>query len=122
MYNVALQAYRRSQTETASPLKLVALLYEGMLQAVRRARQELEMGNYEATHNSLVRAQRIVEELDCALDVEQGGEIAQNLRRLYDFLTQRLIQANLTKSPQNMAEVEAMILAMHQMWADMVGW
>lgn len=122
MYAPALETYRRQQVETASPMHLVRMLYDAMLQTTAEARSALEAKNYEAANDRLLHAQRIVEELDHAVDEEKGGEIAYNLRRLYDFLLQRLTYVNITKSLTALEDTETVMQEMHAMWASVPGW
>ena len=65
---------------------------------------------------------RIVEELDHAVDEDRGGDVATNLRRLYDFLSQRLTYVNITKSIQALEDTEAVMEEMHAMWSSVPGW
>ena len=122
MYAPALETYRRQQIETASPMQLVRMLYDAMLESVREAKVGLQEKNYELANNRLLHAQRIVEELDKAVDEKKGGEIAYNLRRLYDFLLQRLTYVNITKSLAALEDTEAVMEEMHAMWSSVPGW
>ena len=122
MYAPALETYRRQRIETASPMQLVRMLYDAMLQSTREAKEALEARNYEKANDRLLHAQRIVEELDQAVDEEKGGEIAFNLRRLYDFLLQRLTYVNITKSLAALEDTEVVMEEMHAMWASVPGW
>lgn len=122
MYAPALDTYRRQQVETASPMQLVRMLYDAMLQSTREAQTALEDSDFSLAHNRLLHAQRIVEELDHAVDTERGGEVAANLKRLYDFLHQRLTYVNITKSQAALEDTEAVMQAMCDMWAAVPGW
>lgn len=122
MYAPALDTYRRQQVETASPMQLVRMLYDAMLQSVREARSALEARDYETSHHRLLHAQRIVEELEQAVDTDTGGEVALNLKRLYEFLGQRLTYINITKSIGALEDTEAVIEAMMEMWSAVPGW
>lgn len=122
MYAPALETYRRQSVETASPMQLVRMLYDAMLQTTAEARTALEAKNYESANERLLHAQRIVEELDHAVDEDKGGEIAYNLRRLYDFLLQRLTYVNITKSLTALEDTETVMEEMHAMWAAVPGW
>lgn len=121
MYAPALDTYRRQQVETASPMQLVRMLYDAMLESTQQAKSSLEAKDYEEAHNRLLHAQRIVEELDHALDMDTGGEVALNLRRLYDFLLQRLTYVNITKSMSALEDTEAVMEEMHAMWMSVPG-
>jgi flagellar protein FliS len=122
MYAPALETYRRQRVETASPMQLVRMLYDAMLQDARDAHEYLADKDYPAAHNALIHAQRVVEELDKALNMEKGGEIACNLRRLYDFLLQRLTYVNITKSPSALDDTMGVMEQMYSMWSSVPGW
>lgn len=122
MYAPVLETYRRQQVQTASPMHLVRMLYDAMLQTTAEARVALEQKNYDVANERLLHTQRIVEELDQAVNEEKGGEIAQNLRRLYDFLLQRLIYINITKSVTALEDTENVMQEMHAMWSAVPGW
>ncbi|MBI5832351.1 MAG: flagellar export chaperone FliS [Armatimonadetes bacterium] len=122
MYAPALETYRRQRVETASPMQLVRMLYDTMLDCVRDAKYGLETQDHQMAHNNLLHAQRVVEELDRAVDVEKGGEIGHNLKRLYDFLSQRLTYVNITKSIPALEETEAVMSEMYDMWSVVPGW
>ena len=122
MYAPAIETYRRQRVETASPMQLVRMLYDAMLDDVGDAKMALAEKDYAAAHNALVHAQKVVEELDRAVDLEKGGEIAINLKRLYDFLQRRLTYVNITKSMTALEDTEAVMEAMHSMWSGVPGW
>jgi flagellar protein FliS len=103
-------------------MQLVRMLYDAMLQSAGDAKSALEQRDYQTAHNHLIHAQRVVEELDRAVDEDKGGEIAGNLRRLYDFLVQRLMYVNITKSLSALEDTEAVMEAMYEMWSSVPGW
>jgi flagellar protein FliS len=115
-YATAIKTYRKSLAETMTPMQLVKAMYDRLVFSVHNARDFLAQNDTSRAHESLVTAQRIVEELDNALDMDRGGELAVNLRRLYDFLRQRLIYANITKSPHVVEEIAPVVEAMQEMW------
>src|SRR5437870_8140191 len=98
-------AYVNDSIGTAGPAQLVLALYDGALGAIERARILLEAApasppaSVETVHTQLLKAQRIVAELNVTLDHDRGGDIAANLAGLYDFCLRYLVEANLTKDP-----------------------
>jgi flagellar protein FliS len=85
-------AYQQAQIGSANPVRIVILLYEGAIRFVHQAHQNFAAP---ATRgHALGRAHRIVTELLSSLDHERGGEIAQNLSRLYDYVLDGMIRAN----------------------------
>ncbi|MHD0644026.1 flagellar export chaperone FliS [Pseudomonas aeruginosa] len=93
-----------SQAMTASPLQLTCMLYEGAIKAIRKAKAFMaEMGEPNAKLDEVVaqkgaaisKAIDIIGGLDSSLDKEIGGEMAQNLSSLYDYMSQTLTKANI---------------------------
>ena len=83
-------SYRNVGLETsvsqASPHHLVGLLFDGLIQSLNATKGHIQSANFEEKGRSVGRAVRILEEgLKAALDMQNGGEIAANLRSVYDF-------------------------------------
>ncbi len=114
-------AYRRVSVETsvdqATPHNLVDMLFEGLLVAVGAARAALQRGDIKSKCQQIVIAVRILEEgLKCALNLEQGGELAANLDRLYGYCVLRLTQANARNDDVALAEVARLIEPLAKSW------
>ncbi|NLP18726.1 MAG: flagellar export chaperone FliS [Firmicutes bacterium] len=119
MYAHAYQQYRQTQVETAGPGQLILMLYNGGIRFCKQAQGALEKGQLEVAHRALVRAQQIVDELMAALDLE-AGEVAHNLMRLYEYMNQRLLEANLKKDQETLGEVKAMFTELRDAWQAML--
>src|SRR5882724_12147306 len=91
------KSYRRIATQTAPPGQLVLMLYEGAIKFLERALPGFSCDDPAQAnmlvHNNLQRAQDIIRELNASLNMEQGGEFAQTLRRLYDYFDRRLMES-----------------------------
>ena len=87
--------YRQVQVNTASPGKLVLLLYQGAIRAMKQGIDMIEKKDFEGKGNALIKAQDFVMELNMALDMNVGGEISNSLRQLYVYIYKRLVDANL---------------------------
>ncbi|MGH2356140.1 MAG: flagellar export chaperone FliS [Chloroflexota bacterium] len=109
--------YLRTQEQTVSPGQAVVMLYHGCARIIGRGRAALEAKDYETARQSFLRAQDIVVELNGCLNLD-GGEIAQNLSQLYDYLHGRLIQANIKRDAQAAAEVEQFFREMAPAWEE----
>ena len=112
-------AYKQVSVETsvgqASPHNLVEMLFDGLLVAVGAARSAMERGDIKC--KQIVVAVRILEEgLKCALNLEQGGELASNLDRLYGYCVVRLTQANARNDDAALAEVQRLIEPLAKSW------
>ena len=117
-------AYVNDSIGTAGPAQLVLALYDGALGAIERARILLEAApasppaSVETVHTQLLKAQRIVAELNVTLDHDRGGDIAANLAGLYDFCLRYLVEANLTKDPAKLPPVTDVLRGLRQAWAE----
>ncbi|MFO0698004.1 MAG: flagellar export chaperone FliS [Nitrospira sp.] len=86
--------YEQTQVVTSSGVQLVVLLYDAAIQSLEMARREIQAKNVREKARHLGRAIAIIGELNSVLDLEQGGEIARSLRRLYDYMLAELVEAN----------------------------
>ena len=91
----ASQQYQRSQVETASPTRLVIMLYEGAIRFCQLALDAMAAKDLPVQHENLLKAQRIIAELLGSLNREKGSEVADNLARLYTHMLEQLVVANL---------------------------
>ena len=116
-----IDTYQQAAIGTQSRGRLIVLLYDGAIKFLKLAIKELEAGNYAAKGQYLSRAQDIINELNAVLDMEGGGEISQNLRRLYAFMNRRLFQANAKKDPQMIREVITLMEELNRSWKTITG-
>jgi flagellar protein FliS len=112
----AFQVYRQTQAQTAAPGELVVMLYRGAVRFVTTAIAAIEAKDVEAAHTNLVKAQAIVSELLETLDLERGGEIARRLTSIYEYLNQRLVEANIRKDAEPAREVERFLRELLPAW------
>lgn len=97
------------------------MLYDGAIKFMRLAIKELEAKDYEAKGRYIDRAQDIINELNAVLDMESGGEIAANLRKLYVFMSKRLTEANVQRDPQMIREVISLMEELNRGWRAISG-
>jgi flagellar protein FliS len=118
-----IEAYRLNQLElsvnSADPVELIVLLYDGAIESVRRAVLLLQAGDVPGKAREITRATNIVCELRAILDTERGGEVAANLSALYDYLTGQLLQANLKNSAEKLDEVAGLLISLRGSWAEL---
>lgn len=101
----------------ASPHKVIALLYEAARRSIAQARMHLQMGNVAGRGEAISKAMRIIEGgLQAALNMEAGGEIAQRLNALYNYITRRLLEANIQKSEAMLIEVDGLLATLEKAW------
>ncbi len=113
-----LDQYRETEIRTASPEMLVVKMYEGAIRFARQAIEMNEAGRLVERGNALSRCMAIVAELRNSLDHEQGAEIATNLERLYNFVTERLLDANLQGRSESIEEAVRVLDVLLGGWAE----
>ena len=114
-------AYKNTTITTQGKGRLIVLLYEGAIKFMNQAIKELEAGNFAAKGHYINRAQDIINELNMVLDRDAGGEIAENLCKLYCFMNNRLSQANVKRDPQMIREVISIMEELNQGWKTIAG-
>lgn len=108
--------YLQQMVETATPVQLIGLLFRRGAEMMAEAEQALTAQDWERAHNALVKAQQIVAELISSLDMEKGGDIAVNLHRLYTFVWERLLHANLRKSTEPLQDAKTVWTELQALW------
>lgn len=116
----AAKAYSQVAVQTgvddATPHRLIQMLMEGALEKITHAKADLDRHNIAAKCKSIGTAISIVEGLRVSLDMEAGGEMAQNLFALYDYMERRLFQANAENNKDILDEVARLILQIKGAW------
>jgi len=119
-----LASYRTLQVDTASPGKLILMLFEGALRFLHMAedgfRQDDPRVRQEMIHNGLIKTQNIILELQRSLNVRDGGDFAVNMFRIYDFMLTRLIEANTKKDPEGVRVVIQLLGEVRGAWDEML--
>lgn len=115
-------AYKQVEAETAvfsaDPHQLVSLLFEALQQSLAKANGAIRKGDIVAKGQAIGRSVRILEEgLKAGLDVDRGGELALNLRTVYDICILKLTEANLHNSVELLDEVSGLVEAIADGWA-----
>jgi flagellar protein FliS len=119
-----LASYRSVSVDTASPGKLILMLFDGALRFLSAANEGFELQTQrernEVVHNNLIKVQDIIHELQRSLNIRQGGEFAVNMFKLYDFMNDKLMEANMRKEPQNIAIVVDLLGQIRDAWDEML--
>lgn len=118
--NPYLKQYQQSQIQTASPEKILIMLYDGAIQFLNKALKALDENNIQESHNNIIGAQRIISEFMNTLDIEAGGDACKNLYSLYEYLHYRLVQANIQKSPAMAEEVLRHLKDLKATWEEAI--
>jgi len=101
----------------ATPHQLVALLFDGFMEALAQGRGAMRNGHREAKGLAIGRAVRIVEEgLRAGLDLNAGGTLARDLDELYTYLTMRLTMANIRNDEAMLDECQRLVQPLSEAW------
>ena len=110
------QLYQSTYVSTADQRQLIVMLYDGAVRFLRRAVVCIHTRDYEGCHRHVLRGREIIVELLSTLRPEKGGAVGENLRQLYLYLFQRLVEANLKKDPEALGEVIRILLTLREGW------
>ena len=114
---VAVDSYRKTQAQSRTPLELVVMLYDGVLQSTMAARMAIETRNIPARRDAVSRALAIVSELQSTLDLERGAEVAESLDGLYGYITTRLMDASFRQDVGPLDEIIKLLTPLRDAWA-----
>ena len=118
-YAQAAATYQRNAVLTASPEKLVKLLYDGAIKNLEKSKlglSDAKSARSPEVGQSLSRAMGILGELRASLDHAAGGQIAKDLDRLYEFSLDQLSQANLTRTPAGVTNTLQVMRTLQEGW------
>ena len=116
----ALNQYRQvnvhGSVPEASPYHLVQLLFQGALDRIAMAKACIAEKDVPAKAQNITKALNIVGELRGSLNTEVGGDLAQNLDQLYEYMSRRLVEANLSSDVAILNEVSSLIGEIKSAW------
>ncbi|HTR38437.1 MAG TPA: flagellar export chaperone FliS [Bryobacteraceae bacterium] len=101
---------------SASPVKLVQLLYGSALEAIGAARRYLRQGDIRARCRAITKAMAIVTELSLSLDRDAGGSLSRDLAELYGYVEKLLIEANIRQVDTPLATAERLLTTLLEGW------
>lgn len=118
-----IQAYAQVGVESAvlsaNPHQLVVLLFEGAISTIKKAGILIEQGDIPAKGQAITKAINIISNgLRAGLNHEAGGDIAANLDDLYEYMTRKLLHANLHNDMAAIAEVESLLVNISDAWKE----
>ncbi|NHC07253.1 flagellar export chaperone FliS [Azonexus fungiphilus] len=124
MFPNPIAAYQQVDLESeirgADPHRLIVLLFDGTESALRQALIALEANDIPGRSNALMKAIDIIMSgLSTSLNTEEGGELAQNLKALYDYMVSRLIHANVHQDAAAIREVQKLLGEISGAWREM---
>ncbi len=116
MTQQGLNAYRRTEVQSRTPLELVVMLYDGALRFTAVARESILRGDLAARRDATSRLLAIVSELQSTLDLERGGEVAATLDALYDYVQARVLAATAANDVAPLDEVSRLLATLRDAW------
>jgi len=117
----AISAYVQTGVETdvpeADPHRLILMLFEGLAAAIADARMKLIARDIPGRGEAISKALSIIGQgLQPSLNTEKGGELAERLEALYDYITLRLLEANLYARAEALDEAGRLVAELHSAW------
>ncbi len=110
--------YQKMQVTTSDRLKLVVMLYDGAISFLKTAIKYIEKNDMASKGIFISKAQDIIDELNNSLNIKDGGEIAVNLRKIYNFLYFYLVKANISKNKDMILEVISILNTLKEAWEE----
>ena len=114
----AYSQYNNSRVLTASPAELTLMLYEGAIKFCNIAILAVEQKDIEKAHINIVKAQRIIDHFRMTLDMKYS--VAEDFERVYSYLAQRLLMADIKKDKEILEEVCEHIRSMRDTWKEVM--
>ncbi len=114
----ASNAYQRCQIQVDDPIGLVLRLYDGLLASLQAGAERIETGEFAIVANELGRALDIVGYLQGRLDLEQGGEVAVNLDRVYSIARERIVSGHLRRDSAEILGVVKLLEPLRDAWQE----
>ena len=111
-------AYKNNSIKTASPAELTLMLYEGAIKFCNIAIMGINEKDIEKTHNNIKKVEDIITEFQCTLDMRYA--VAQDFNNVYEYLNQRLVEANISKDKEILEEVLGHLRSMRDTWKEVI--
>ncbi|MCM3489907.1 flagellar export chaperone FliS [Alkalihalophilus marmarensis] len=111
-------AYKQNAMKTASPGELTLMLYNGCLKFIKQTRLAMEENDLEKRNLNSTKAQNIIRELMVTLKTD--NEVGQNMMRMYDFILNRLIEANVKNDANALTEAEGLVVEFRVTWKEVI--
>lgn len=108
--------YKENNIKTSSPENLTLMLYEGALKFINQGKLFIEEKNITRANETIQRAQDIIQELNITLDMKY--EVSHNLRGIYTYILERLVDANIQKDTSILNEVGDMVRELRDTWKE----
>ncbi len=110
--------YNNSKVLTASPAELTLMLYDGAIKFCNIAIMGIEQNDVNKAHTNIRKVERIIEEFRSTLDRKYA--VAEDFDRVYVYLMQRLVEANIKKDKEILEEVNEHLRSMRDNWKEVM--
>ena len=111
--------YRRNEIATSSQGKLIVMMYEGAIKFVNLAIEGVNSKDPSKKGKYINKAHDIVNELSLALDIKKGGEVAQRLEALYQFMLNQLTLANIKSDQKALESILKILVPLLEAWTEL---
>ena len=108
--------YQETAVCTQNRGRLIVTLYDGAIRFLNQAIEDLKVMDYEAKGRNIKKASDIIYELNTVLNMGEGGQIAQNLRSLYNFMLNHLNEANIEKGTKKVQDIINQLKELNESW------
>ncbi len=109
--------YRETQINTANQGKLIVMLYDGAIKFLNIAIENMKSpSTYDVVNTNIIKAQDIITELLLSLNMNEGGEVSQNLFNLYMYFKKQMLEANIQKKPEVLQPVLDNLKMLRDAW------
>jgi flagellar protein FliS len=110
------QTYLQNEILSASPLRLIQLMYAAALDSIGSARRAVRAGEIRARSRAITKAMQIITELSRCLNREAGGDLSQNLANVYGYVLKLLIEGNVKQIEAPLADAERLMSILAEAW------
>ncbi len=114
----AFQQYRNQSIMTATPEELTLMLYNGCIKNILISKSCIDKNNISGANNSIIKAQLIIEEFIATLNMDIP--ISENLSKIYDYIHNRLVEANISKNIEILDEILDLVTDLRNNWQDAI--
>jgi len=118
--NRAIESYGQVKVSTgvskSNNVELIQMLFDGLIESLATARGHIQHNNISEKSKAISRASRIVLGLQGALDFDKGGDLANNLNELYNYITRRLLHVNARNDLAALDEIHGLMTEIRSAW------
>ena len=118
--NRAIESYGQVKVSTgvskSNNVELIQMLFDGLIESLATARGHIQHNNISEKSKAISRASRIVLGLQGALDFDKGGDLANNLNELYNYITRRLLHVNARNDLAALDEIHGLMTEIRGAW------